>query len=153
MEKRPALEKIYRDIERPLTPVLARMELAGIAVDIPYLAEMSARMERDLRALEERIWQEAGEQFNVNSPVKLGQILFEKMKYPVGRKTAKTRVSSTGVEVLSDLAEKGYPDVTIGVYGEQWGWDLNYVNENVYTITSLKRRRDAVNSLERAIGA
>jgi len=66
-------------------------------------------MERELRALEERIWQEAGEQFNVNSPVKLGQILFEKMKYPVGRKTAKTRVSSTGVEVLTELAEQGFP--------------------------------------------
>ena len=109
MEKRPELGKIYREIERPLTPVLARMELAGIRVDIPYLKEMSARMDRDLRALEERIWAEAGEEFNVNSPVKLGQILFEKMKYPVGRKTAKTRVSSTGVEVLNELAEQGYP--------------------------------------------
>ena len=109
MEKRPALEKIYREIERPLTPVLARMELAGIAVDIPYLAEMSVRMERGLRALEEKIWAEAGEQFNVNSPVKLGQVLFEKMKLPVGRKTAKTRVSSTGVEVLNELAEQGFP--------------------------------------------
>ena len=109
MEKRPELEKIYREIERPLTPVLARMELAGIAVDIPYLREMSVRMERDLRALEEKIWQEAGEQFNVNSPVKLGQVLFEKMKLPVGRKTAKTRVSSTGIEVLNDLAEAGFP--------------------------------------------
>jgi DNA polymerase-1 len=109
IEKRPELEKIYREIERPLTPVLARMELAGIAVDIPYLREMAVRMDRDLRALEEKIWQEAGEQFNVNSPVKLGSILFEKMKYPVGRKTAKTRVSSTGIEVLNDLAERGYP--------------------------------------------
>jgi len=109
MEKRPALEKIYREIERPLTPVLARMELAGIAVDIPYLAEMSVRMEKGLRALEEKIWEEAGEQFNVNSPVKLGQVLFEKMKLPVGRKTAKTRVSSTGVEVLNELAEQGFP--------------------------------------------
>jgi DNA polymerase I len=109
MEKRPELEKIYREIERPLTPVLARMELAGIRVDIPYLKEMSARMDRDLRALEEKIWAEAGEQFNVNSPVKLGQILFEKLKYPVGRKTAKTRVSSTGVEVLNELAEQGFP--------------------------------------------
>ncbi len=108
-EKRPELERIYREIERPLTPVLARMELAGIAVDIPYLREISVRMERDLRALEEKIWQEAGEQFNVNSPVKLGQILFEKLKFPVGRKTAKTRVSSTGIEVLNDLAERGYP--------------------------------------------
>ncbi len=109
LEKRPELLKIYREIERPLTPVLARMELAGIAVDVPYLKEMSTRMERDLRALEEKIWEEAGEQFNVNSPVKLGQILFEKMKYPVLKKTAKTRVSSTGVEVLNELAELGYP--------------------------------------------
>jgi DNA polymerase-1 len=109
MEKRPELDRIYREIERPLTPVLARMELAGISVDIPYLKEMSVRMDRDLRALEEKIWAEAGEQFNVNSPVKLGQILFEKMKYPPSKKTAKTRVSSTGVEVLNDLAERGYP--------------------------------------------
>jgi DNA polymerase-1 len=109
MEKRPALEKIYREIERPLTPVLARMELAGIAVDIPYLNEMSVQMEKGLRALEEKIWAEAGEQFNVNSPVKLGQVLFEKMKLPVGRKTAKTRVSSTGVEVLNELADGGFP--------------------------------------------
>ena len=109
MEKRPALEKIYREIERPLTPVLARMELAGIAVDMPYLNEMSVAMEKGLRALEEKIWEEAGEQFNVNSPVKLGQVLFEKMKLPVGRKTAKTRVSSTGVEVLNELAEQGFP--------------------------------------------
>ncbi|MDQ5872245.1 MAG: DNA polymerase, partial [Acidobacteriota bacterium] len=109
LEKRPELEKIYRDIERPLTPVLARMELAGIKVDIPYLGDISVRMNRDLRALEEKIWQEAGEQFNVNSPIKLGQVLFEKMKLPVGRKTAKTRVSSTGIEVLNDLAERGFP--------------------------------------------
>jgi len=89
--------------------VLARMELAGIAVDIPYLNEMSARMEKSLRGLEERIWAEAGEEFNLNSPVKLGQVLFEKMKLPVGRKTAKTRVSSTGVEVLNELADAGFP--------------------------------------------
>ena len=109
MGRRPALERIYREIERPLTPVLARMEIAGIAVDIPYLNEMSVRMEKSLRGLEEKIWEEAGEQFNVNSPVKLGQVLFEKMKLPVGRKTAKTRVSSTGVEVLNELAEGGFP--------------------------------------------
>ena len=86
-----------------------RPALAGIAVDIPYLSEMSVRMEKGLRALEEKIWEEAGEQFNVNSPVKLGSVLFEKMKLPVGRKTAKTRVSSTGVEVLNELAEGGFP--------------------------------------------
>jgi len=66
-------------------------------------------MEKSLRGLEERFWAEAGEEFNLNSPVKLGQVLFEKMKLPVGRKTAKTRVSSTGVEVLNELADAGFP--------------------------------------------
>ena len=108
LRERPDLETIYRTIERPLTPVLARMELAGVAVDVPFLQQMSARMERDLHELERKIWQEAGEEFNVNSPVKLGQILFEKMGYPVLKKTAKTRSSSTGVEVLTELAEHGY---------------------------------------------
>ncbi len=107
LEARPGLEKIYREMERPLTRVLARMELFGVAIDAPFLNEMSARMETDLRALERTIWEEAGEEFNVNSPVQLGQILFEKLKYPVLKKTAKTRSSSTGVEVLTELAEQG----------------------------------------------
>ena len=109
LSKQPALEKIYREIERPLTPVLARMEIAGVAIDVPLLTEMSARMEKELRALEQRIWKEAGEEFNINSPVKLGQILFEKLGYPVLKKTAKTKSSSTGFEVLTDLAEQGFP--------------------------------------------
>ena len=104
---RPALQAIYKDIERPLTPVLARMELLGVAIDVPYLNQMSARMETDLRALEQKIWQEAGEEFNVNSPAQLGQILFEKLGYKSGRKTAKTKSLSTGVEVLTELAESG----------------------------------------------
>jgi DNA polymerase-1 len=109
LARRPELDRIYRDIERPLTPVLARMEIAGVAVDVPFLRETSARMDGELRALEQKIWAEAGEEFNVNSPVKLGQILFEKLGYPVLKKTAKTRSSSTGVETLTDLAERGYP--------------------------------------------
>jgi len=105
---RPELDRIYRDIERPLTRVLARMEIAGVAIDLALLAEISARMERQLRGLEARIWQEAGEEFNVNSPVKLAQILFEKLGYPVLKKTAKTRTSSTGFEVLNELSERGF---------------------------------------------
>jgi DNA polymerase-1 len=108
LRQRPALQSIYRTIERPLTRVLAQMEIAGVAIDVPYLTQMSVRMERDLRALEQKIWAEAGEEFNVNSPVKLGQILFEKLGYPVLKKTAKTKSSSTGVEVLTELAEQGY---------------------------------------------
>jgi DNA polymerase-1 len=105
---RPALEKVYREIERPLTPVLARMELAGIAIDVPYLRNISDRMEKDLRALEQKIWQEAGEEFNVNSPPQLSRILFEKMGLPAQRKTAKTKSLSTGVEVLTELAAQGF---------------------------------------------
>jgi DNA polymerase I len=106
---RPALEKIYREIERPLTRVLARMEIAGVAIDRALLGDMAARMDKTLRDLEARIWQEAGEEFNVNSPVKLAQILFEKLGYPVLKKTAKTRTSSTGFEVLNELSERGFP--------------------------------------------
>jgi len=106
---KPALEKIYREIERPLTRVLARMEIAGVAIDRALLQGMSATMDKQLRDLERRIWEEAGEEFNVNSPVKLAQILFEKLGYPVLKKTAKTRTSSTGFEVLNELSERGFP--------------------------------------------
>ena len=67
-----------------------------------------ARMEKDLRALEQKIWDEAGEEFNVNSPVQLGTILFEKLGLQSGRKTAKTKSFSTGVEVLNELAAQGH---------------------------------------------
>jgi DNA polymerase-1 len=109
LEKRPALDRVYREIERPLTPVLARMEIDGVAIDVPLLREISVRMDRELRELEQKIWAEAGEEFNINSPVKLGQILFERLGYPVLKKTAKTRSSSTGFEVLTELAERGLP--------------------------------------------
>jgi DNA polymerase-1 len=109
LSARPALDKVYREIERPLTPVLARMERAGIAIDAPFLNEMSARMEKDLRAFEKKIWEGAGEEFNINSPAQLGTILFDKLGLPSGRKTAKTKSLSTGVEVLNDLAAQGYP--------------------------------------------
>jgi len=109
LSARPALEKIYSEIERPLTPVLARMELYGVAIDVPFLSRMSAEMEKLLSGLERRIWEEAGEEFNIASPLKLGQILFTKLGYPVLKKTAKTKSSSTGVEVLSELAERGFP--------------------------------------------
>ena len=65
-------------------------------------------MEKDLRALEQKIWEEAGEEFNVNSPVQLGTILFEKLGLQSGKKTAKTRSFSTGVEVLTELAAQGH---------------------------------------------
>ena len=104
---RPASWKVYEEIELPLVPVLARMELAGILVDPGTLAALSAELGARLGTLEEEIHAAAGEPFNVASPPQLGRILFEKLGYPVLKKTAKTKSYATGSEVLEELAAKG----------------------------------------------
>lgn len=103
-----ALNKIYSGIELPLIPVLARMEGKGIRIDQALLASMSRVMGAQIDELEAKIYKEAGEQFNINSPTQLSVILFEKLKYPVLKKTKTTKSSSTGVEVLKELAGYGY---------------------------------------------
>lgn len=102
------LTRIYETIERPLIPVLAAMEKRGIRIDPDLLAGMSETMGRQIADLERRIYQEAGEEFNINSPTQLSFILFEKLQYPVVKKTQKTRSFSTSVEVLTELAGHGY---------------------------------------------
>jgi DNA polymerase I len=98
------LDDVYRQLEMPLVPVLAAIELAGIAIDGPALAAQSRHIEQELASLNARIFELAGESFNVNSPKQLGEILFEKLQLPVLKKTAGTRSASTGVEVLEELA-------------------------------------------------
>ena len=102
------LVKIYDEIEKPLIPVLARMERRGIKLDLELLRTMSKTMGDQIEALEEKIYAEAGERFNINSPAQLGVILFEKLNYPALKKTQKTKSASTGVEVLKELAAQGY---------------------------------------------
>jgi DNA polymerase-1 len=99
------LDGVYRELEMPLVPVLAAIERAGIAIDGPALAAQSRHIEQELASLNARIFALAGESFNVNSPKQLGEILFEKLKLPVLKKTAGTRSASTGVEVLEELAQ------------------------------------------------
>ncbi|HEY5609881.1 MAG TPA: DNA polymerase I, partial [Thermoanaerobaculia bacterium] len=108
LEKDPALRDIYERIELPLIPVLARMEHRGIKIDAALLATMSKAMGEQLEELEKKIYKEAGEEFNINSPLQLSTILFDKLQYPVLKKTQKTKTSSTGVEVLRELAGYGY---------------------------------------------
>ncbi|MFA6958299.1 MAG: DNA polymerase I [Thermoanaerobaculia bacterium] len=108
LEKEPSLAEVYRTLELPLVPVLQKMEARGIIVDSAFLAEMSTTMEAQLETLETQIYKEAGETFNINSPAQLGTILFEKLKYPVLKKTAKTKSFSTGQEVLEELAGMGF---------------------------------------------
>ncbi len=103
------LEAIYREIEAPLLPVLLGMEERGILLDIDLLAEMSAELGKELQALEGEAHRLAGEPFNLNSPQQLGVILFEKLGYPVLKRTQKTRSYSTGAETLEELAARGYP--------------------------------------------
>jgi len=108
VQRDPAIADIYKRIEMPLSPVLARMEARGIRIDVGLLGEMSATMGAQIADLEKRIYAEAGTDFNINSPTQLGHILFEKLNYPVLKKT-KTKQYSTNMEVLEELAGHGFP--------------------------------------------
>lgn len=92
---------LYKTIERPLSIVLAQMEIAGIKVDVDRLKAMQSEFKERLAEIEQQIYQEAGEKFNIGSPKQLGVILFEKLKLPVIKKT-KTGYS-TAVSVLEKL--------------------------------------------------
>src|SRR5436190_2147139 len=102
-----ALVDIYGRIEVPLFPVLARMEERGIRVDADLLRQMSSTMGAQLADLEKSIYKEAGTEFNINSPQQLGHVLFEKLNYPVVKKT-KTKGYSTSGDVLEELATHGF---------------------------------------------
>lgn len=95
------MEKLFYDIENPLVKVLADMENVGFKVDKEYLEELGEKFNKEIEELEKSIHEDAGEEFNVNSPKQLGEILFEKMDLPVIKKT-KTGYS-TNVEVLEKL--------------------------------------------------
>ena len=98
-------KKLFDKIEIPLVPVLAAMELEGINLDVPFLKEMSVEMALESSSLEQKIYQTAGEKFNLASPKQLGDVLFDKMKIG-GAKQKKTKTGqyATGEEVLSYLA-------------------------------------------------
>ena len=105
---KPKLHKIgvttvYETLERPLVPVLATMEMAGIQVDRDTLSRMSNTFSQKMAALEDEIQTLAGEKFNVGSPKQLGEILFDKMGLPGGEK-GKTGAYATGADILEDLA-------------------------------------------------
>ena len=98
---------VYETLERPLVPVLVDMEQAGILVDRAELARLSADFAGRIVTLEGQIHELAGEAFNVNSPKQLGEILFDKMSIPGGKKT-KTGAYGTGADVLEGLAAQGH---------------------------------------------
>jgi DNA polymerase I len=104
---RERMTTVYETLERPLAPVLVMMERAGIKVDRADLARLSAEFSQRMALLEADIQQMAGQPFNVGSPKQLGEILFEVMKLPGGRK-GKTGAYSTDAEALEQLAADGH---------------------------------------------
>ena len=105
-EQRELLNKV----ELPLVRVLAAMELAGISLDVPYLNNMATQLEHEAQQLAQRIFDQAGETFNLASPKQLGPVLFDKLKLVDKPKKTKTGQYSTAEEVLSTLA-KNHPIV------------------------------------------
>ena len=98
---------VYEFLERPLVPVLVEMEQAGILVDRAELARLSADFASRIGTLEDKIQAMAGQEFNVNSPRQLGEVLFDKLGIPGGKKT-KSGAYGTGADVLEGLAVEGH---------------------------------------------
>ena len=101
------MRKIYEEMELPLIFTLDRMEKAGIRVNGEELKEYGEKLKVRISELEQQIWQEAGEEFNINSPKQMGVILFEKLSIPGGKKT------KTGYSTAADILEKLAPDYPI----------------------------------------
>jgi len=99
------LDEVYRTLEWPLVPVLAAIERVGVRIDTTALAALSASLEQQMQERSLRIFELAGGPFNIGSPKQLGEVLFEKLKLPVLKKTGTTRAASTSVDVLEELAQ------------------------------------------------
>ncbi|MBD3680078.1 MAG: DNA polymerase I [Rhodobacteraceae bacterium] len=104
---RTKVTTVYETLERPLVPVLARMEMTGIKVDRDTLSRMSNAFSQKMAGLEAEIHELAGQKFNVGSPKQLGEILFDQMGLEGGKK-GKTGAYATGADVLEDLASEGH---------------------------------------------
>lgn len=97
--------KILSEIEIPLSYVLSDMEKTGVSVDRAYLSELTAELDRQITTLEGKIYELAGEPFNINSPKQVGEILFEKLELKTSKKRGKSK-NSTSAEVLNELAQE-----------------------------------------------
>jgi DNA polymerase-1 len=104
MVREAGLDGLLREMEMPLIPVLADIERNGVRIDLPALAAQSQRIEAELDTRSAKIFELAGETFNINSPKQLSVVLFDKLKLPAAKRTGKTKVASTAVDVLEELA-------------------------------------------------
>jgi DNA polymerase-1 len=100
------LLKVYEDIDLPLSPVLARMEDAGVKIDIAALDKLSSRLEKEAAEKAREIHERCGQVFNINSPKQLGEVLFNKLNLTKPVKYGKGKTISTAVDVLEALCEE-----------------------------------------------
>lgn len=105
--KELGMEALYETVERPLIFMLAEMEETGVRVDAEKLKAFSEELETEIHRIETEIFEETGENFNLNSPKQLGEILFEKMKLPYGKKT------KSGYSTAADILEKLAPEYPV----------------------------------------
>ncbi|MEO7275665.1 MAG: DNA polymerase I [Vicinamibacterales bacterium] len=101
-----SLVGVYDTLEHPLIPALIAIERAGVRIDVSALSEQSSLVERELDRLATRVYELSGEEFNINSPKKLSEVLFDKLGFKTEtiRRTTKTKAQSTSFEVLEELA-------------------------------------------------
>ena len=98
------LDVVYATLERPLIPVLVDIERAGVRIDSAALARQSRHLAKELESYTTRIYDLAGENFNIASPQQLSRVLFDKLQLPALRRNAKTRTASTAADVLDELS-------------------------------------------------
>lgn len=101
------METLFNEIEMPLVFVLSDMEREGICIDADALKEYGTKLAGSIEEYEQKIYEEAGEEFNINSPKQLGVILFEKLQLPNGKKT------KTGYSTAADVLDKLAPDYSV----------------------------------------
>ncbi|WP_420236381.1 DNA polymerase I [Telmatobacter bradus] len=97
---------VYKNIDLPLTPVLYRMEKAGVRIDLPVLDELSRRLGAEMQRVSALIFESVGHPFNINSPKQLGEVLFNELQLPAPAARGKSKSVSTAQDVLEFLAEK-----------------------------------------------
>ena len=100
------LWNLYNEVELPLVPVLREMEAAGVRINVDKLQQAEAQLTEELKALEQRIYEVAGETFNINSPKQVGELLFDKLKLDTKAKKSRNGQYSTSEEVLLGLKER-----------------------------------------------
>jgi DNA polymerase-1 len=105
--RKESLETLYQDLEMPLIPVLVGIERAGVRIDAPTLLAQAQHVDGELARLAAQVYELSGEEYNINSPKKLSEILFDKLglRTETIRRTTKTKAQSTAFEVLEELAQ------------------------------------------------